>query len=143
MFANPAIPDRFIVSLDIGILLWFSWLNVINPDSQLFSPVRKFVVDKFRTIVTADCYRFGSPFVKGRLTHAILATQLRDRCTGFGLFEDHDDWLSVNFDVFIMNLQRLWYEKILLLTSVNLRDDYRSISESEFSELLSKLEMCW
>jgi hypothetical protein len=36
-------------------------------------------------------------------------------------------WLSVNFDVFMQNLLRLWYEKILLLTSVNLRGDYRSI----------------
>ncbi|TQP69502.1 IS30 family transposase, partial [Vibrio cholerae] len=34
-------------------------------------------------------------------------------------------WLSVNFDVFIKNLLRLWYEKILLLTSVNLWGDYR------------------
>ncbi len=33
-------------------------------------------------------------------------------------------WLSVNFDVFIKNLLRLWYEKILLLTSVNLWGDY-------------------
>ena len=33
-------------------------------------------------------------------------------------------WLSVNFDVFIKNLLRLSYEKILLLTSVNLRGDY-------------------
>jgi hypothetical protein len=33
-------------------------------------------------------------------------------------------WLSVNFDVFILNLLRLCYEKILLLTSVNLRGDY-------------------
>jgi hypothetical protein len=30
-------------------------------------------------------------------------------------------WLSVNFDVFVVNLLRLWFEKILLLTSVNLR----------------------
>uniref|UniRef100_UPI0021AE558B L,D-transpeptidase family protein n=1 Tax=Vibrio cholerae TaxID=666 RepID=UPI0021AE558B len=29
-----------------------------------------------------------------------------------------------NFDVFIKNLLRLWYEKILLLTSVNLWGDY-------------------
>ncbi len=35
-------------------------------------------------------------------------------------------WLSVNFDVFIKNLQRLWYEKILLLTSVNLWGDYHA-----------------
>nr|WP_260603352.1 GNAT family N-acetyltransferase [Vibrio cholerae] len=35
-------------------------------------------------------------------------------------------WLSVNFDVFIKNLLRLWYEKILLLTSVNLWGDYPS-----------------
>ncbi|TQO85563.1 hypothetical protein FLM10_06135, partial [Vibrio cholerae] len=35
-------------------------------------------------------------------------------------------WLSVNFDVFIKNLLRLWYEKILLLTSVNLWGDYLS-----------------
>ncbi len=34
-------------------------------------------------------------------------------------------WLSVNFDVFIKNLLRLWYEKILLLTSVNLWGDYQ------------------
>ncbi|EGQ9730563.1 hypothetical protein EGX57_01825 [Vibrio cholerae] len=34
-------------------------------------------------------------------------------------------WQSVNFDVFIKNLLRLWYEKILLLTSVNLWGDYR------------------
>ncbi|WP_221886136.1 hypothetical protein, partial [Vibrio cholerae] len=32
----------------------------------------------------------------------------------------------VNFDVFIKNLLRLWYEKILLLTSVNLWGDYPS-----------------
>ncbi|TQP81844.1 hypothetical protein FLL89_12690, partial [Vibrio cholerae] len=37
-------------------------------------------------------------------------------------------WLSVNFDVFIKNLLRLWYEKILLLTSVNLWGDYPSNS---------------
>ncbi|CSE50660.1 Uncharacterised protein [Shigella sonnei] len=35
-------------------------------------------------------------------------------------------WLSVNFDVFIKNLLRLWYEKILLLTLVNLRGDYQT-----------------
>ena len=36
-------------------------------------------------------------------------------------------WLSVNFDVFIKNLLRLSYEKILLLTSVNLRGDYPAL----------------
>jgi hypothetical protein len=40
-------------------------------------------------------------------------------------------WLSVNFDVFMQNLLRLWYEKILLLTSVNLRGDYRNIRCAE------------
>ncbi len=39
-------------------------------------------------------------------------------------------WLSVNFDVFIVNLLRLCYEKILLLTSVNLRGDYPSIRQA-------------
>ena len=33
-------------------------------------------------------------------------------------------WLSGNFDVFMQNLLRLWYEKILLLTSVIFRGDY-------------------
>lgn len=37
-------------------------------------------------------------------------------------------WLSVNFDVFIVNLLRLWYEKILLFTSVNLWGDYLLIA---------------
>ncbi|EGR1071039.1 hypothetical protein EFU51_11870 [Vibrio cholerae] len=40
-------------------------------------------------------------------------------------------WQSVNFDVFIKNLLRLWYEKILLLMSVNLWGDYQSINCNE------------
>ncbi|PAR96647.1 IS481 family transposase, partial [Vibrio cholerae] len=38
--------------------------------------------------------------------------------------------MSVNFDVFIKNLLRLWYEKILLLTSINLWGDYPLINRS-------------
>ncbi|MFD1592778.1 transposase [Alteromonas oceani] len=34
-------------------------------------------------------------------------------------------WLSVNFDFFMQNLLRIGYEKILLLTSVIFRGDYR------------------
>ncbi len=51
-------------------------------------------------------------------------------------------WLSVNFDVFIKNLLRLWYEKILLLTSVNLWGDYpfmaTAVFKSEFWRDLNK-----
>jgi hypothetical protein len=46
-------------------------------------------------------------------------------------------WLSVNFDVFILNLLRLCYEKILLLTSVNLRGDYRFQSQANKWQLTS------
>ncbi|TQP63980.1 hypothetical protein FLL95_00805 [Vibrio cholerae] len=41
--------------------------------------------------------------------------------------------MSVNFDVFIKNLLRLWYEKILLLTSVNLWGDYHYMATHTYS----------
>ena len=49
-------------------------------------------------------------------------------------------WLSVNFDVFIKNLLRLSYEKILLLTSVNLRGDYRSLLQKHRDALKARIE---
>ncbi|MDO9180657.1 MAG: hypothetical protein Q7U16_20395, partial [Agitococcus sp.] len=36
-------------------------------------------------------------------------------------------WLSLNFDVFMQNLLRLSYEKILLFKEVIYRDDYRGL----------------
>jgi hypothetical protein len=38
-------------------------------------------------------------------------------------------WLSVKRDVFMQNLLRLDYEKILLLTSAIFRGDYQSIAQ--------------
>ncbi|MDO8417538.1 MAG: hypothetical protein Q7S87_15130, partial [Agitococcus sp.] len=47
-------------------------------------------------------------------------------------------WLSLNFDVFMQNLLRLSYEKILLFKEVIYRDDYQITSlEKDYVRLNS------
>jgi len=62
MFAYPAVPDCLVVPFDVRILLRLARLNVVNPDFMLFRPFRKFVANKLRPIVAADCEWFCPPF---------------------------------------------------------------------------------
>jgi len=62
MFADPAVPDCTVVTFDISILLWITWLDVFNANTVFFSPIAKNVTNKLRSIIATNDRGLTSPF---------------------------------------------------------------------------------
>ena len=62
MLADPAVPDRTVVSFDIGILLRIPWLDVFNANTVFFSPITENVTNKLRSIIASNDGGLTSPF---------------------------------------------------------------------------------
>ena len=54
--------DRAVVAFDIGILLRFSGLDILDFDPVFPGPLQKLPADIFRTIINPNAIRLASPF---------------------------------------------------------------------------------
>ncbi len=55
-------PDGSVVTLDIGVLLGLTRLDVLDGNPLLFGPFQQLATDVFRVIIDPDCPGFSSPF---------------------------------------------------------------------------------
>lgn len=62
VLVEPFVPDCAVVSLDVGVLLRFSGLDVLDGDTLLLSPFHELTTDIFRAIVHTNSARFSAPF---------------------------------------------------------------------------------
>ncbi|MNR51429.1 hypothetical protein D3C85_1711020 [compost metagenome] len=66
---QPVVTHRAVVALDVGVLLWISWLDVLQANPVLFRPQNKLTADVLRAVVTTDGLWFATP-----LDHLIQRT---------------------------------------------------------------------
>ena len=58
---QPFMPDRSVVTFDIGVLLRLSGLDMLQGDTSVFGPLRQAAADIFRAIIDPDRVWFPSP----------------------------------------------------------------------------------
>jgi hypothetical protein len=54
VLVEPFMPNRSVVALDVGVLLWLSGLNVLDSDSLFLSPYQQLATDVFRTVTPSE-----------------------------------------------------------------------------------------
>ena len=54
-------PDSSIKSFDVGVLCWFTWLNVQQRDLLLSGPADQILTDVFWAVVAAQRQWFSAP----------------------------------------------------------------------------------
>ena len=55
---KPSVADRSVVALNVGVLLRFAWLDVLDPDALLLCPGEQRAADVFGTVIAANDARF-------------------------------------------------------------------------------------
>ncbi len=61
ILVQPVISDRPIIAFDVGILLWLSRLDKLQPDPTFLGPARQQLTDIFRTIIAPNSTRDATP----------------------------------------------------------------------------------
>jgi hypothetical protein len=59
---KPIVSHRAIEPFDIGVLLWLTGLDILDPDLLLYRPLQQRAADVFRGVVTTDHPRLTAPF---------------------------------------------------------------------------------
>ena len=58
---QPFVPNRSVIALNIGILLRFARLDMLDCDVAFFSPFQELATDVFRSIINPNALRFSPP----------------------------------------------------------------------------------
>jgi hypothetical protein len=59
---QPFMANSPVLTLDIGILLRFPWLDIQQPDTLLLGPCLQLITDVFRAIIATNRQWLASPF---------------------------------------------------------------------------------
>jgi hypothetical protein len=51
VLVEPFMPNRSVVALDVGVLLWLAGLDVLDSNSLFLSPYQQFATDVFWAVV--------------------------------------------------------------------------------------------
>src|SRR3990167_7171292 len=58
---QPVVTHRAVVAFDVGVLLWISWLDILQANAVLFRPEHKLAADVLWAVVTTDGLWFTAP----------------------------------------------------------------------------------
>jgi len=61
ILVEPFVPNRSVVALDVGVLLWLSGLDVLDRNAMFFSPFHQLFTDVFRAIVDPNSAGLAAP----------------------------------------------------------------------------------
>ena len=59
---QPFMANRSVVTLELGVLLGFAWLDIFDGDAAFLGPLHQQTTDIFRPVVHANPLRFAAPF---------------------------------------------------------------------------------
>jgi len=62
VLVEPFMPDRAVVTLDVGVLLWLAGLDWLDGYAAFLGPDQQLATDVFRAVIDPNCAGFAAPF---------------------------------------------------------------------------------